>query len=207
MILVDYDDGIAGNGMHDTAVRNGGFESPDTGVDGEPFSNTDYWVNAGGDQSAEARRTNIADTGSFSSVNGESRLVFALDTEHTIAAGDSFAVEFRSRRAYLSDATSTITAELYYTADDTVDGAASVLGTVTATAMATSFATYGDAFAAIPAGSDAVDRNLFLRFSQSAGPGYTRTDGWYVTATPEPATMGLLALGGLALLRRRRRAA
>ena len=45
-ILVDYDDGLA-NGVHDVAVRNGGFESrrrPSMAF----HSNTDNWQNLSG---------------------------------------------------------------------------------------------------------------------------------------------------------------
>ncbi|MEO0477086.1 MAG: hypothetical protein AAF085_14115, partial [Planctomycetota bacterium] len=62
VILVDYDDGLV-NGIHDAAVRNGGFEGPTSAIDGRTFDQTDNWINIQGDQAAQARRTNINDTG------------------------------------------------------------------------------------------------------------------------------------------------
>ena len=112
---MDYDDGDGGNGIHDVAVRNGGFESPASTVDGVSFEDTDNWQNLSGAQTASARRTNIKDTGLYSSVNSVNSPVYGLDTEHTIAAGDIFMLEFRARRAASSDATSTITGDLFYT--------------------------------------------------------------------------------------------
>ena len=204
-ILVDYDDGIAGNGIHDTAVRNGGFESPFSTVDGVTFTDTDNWQNLQGGQDAIARRTNLQDTGDYTTVNQDSpTLQFGLDTEHTISSGDIFFLEFRARNAFNATAASTITAEIYYTTDDTIGGSATVVGTVTADNMSTTFAAFNDTFAPIAGGDAAVGKNLFLRFEQSAGPGFTRTDGWYLTVVPEPSSLALLSFGGLFVARRRK---
>ncbi len=39
-VLIDYDDGIPGNGVHDESIRNGGFED---GVAGDDFATTPNW--------------------------------------------------------------------------------------------------------------------------------------------------------------------
>lgn len=208
LILVDHDDEVA-NGIHDVAIRNGGFESPASVVDGEPFSNTDNWVNLQGLQSHNARRTNINDTGDYSTVNSDSTsLQYGLDTEYTIGWGDEFYLEFRARNAASATAASTITAELYYTADDTIGGVATVIDSIIVSGMSTTFATFSDTFDAIASGDGAIGKNLFLRFEQSSGPGFTRTDSWYLTVAqvPSPAALpaGLILMTTLAMRRRRR---
>ena len=49
-ILIDYDDGDAGNGIHDASILNGGFEDnvvPDPGDPGSRlnYSDVSFWVN------------------------------------------------------------------------------------------------------------------------------------------------------------------
>lgn len=206
IILVDYDDGNAGNGIHDAAVRNGGFESPATGVDGEPFSNTDTWENIQGAQTEQARRTNINHTGSYSSVNSTSASkMYALDTGRTIAAGDIYTLEFYVRGAFESNNTTRVVADLYFTADDTIGGAATVIDTINSGELTTSFVVRNATFSAVGAADPEVGKSLFLRFEQSTGPGFSRTDSWYLEVVPEPMTMlTIAALGGLVIRRRRR---
>jgi len=212
IILVDYDDGIPNNGIHDVAVRNGGFESPPAG-DFQPFSNTDNWINLQGSQTEEARRTNFQDTGIFSSVNNNSPTkMFGLDTEYTVALGDVFDLQFSARRALKSSRDTTLTADLFVTDDDTITGnVAAIIGTVIVSNMPKVFTTYGDTFGPILAGDPAIGKRLFLRFEQSDGPGYSRTDSWYLVVTPVPEPMSLLiwlglpAVGSVLLVRRRRR--
>jgi len=210
LILVDHDDGNAGNGVHDSDIRNGGFEGPNTGVDGEAFSNTDFWVNIGtAGQGDQARRTNINDTGDYSSVNnGGGSRIFALDAGRTLQYGDVLSLEFRALRAFQSNSSTAITADLYYTADDTITGTPTVIDTILTGGMPTSFATFSSPFS--PVSGAAVGKNLFLRFEQSAGPGFTRTDSWSLSVEPipEPTTLliwSLLAGLGVGLGWRRRK--
>lgn len=210
IILVDYDDEL-NNGIHDVAIRNGGFESPNTGND-EPFNNTDNWVNLQGNQTAGARRFNINDTGIYSSVNSDNpSLQYGLDTGYKIRAGDEFYLEFRAVGAFNSTSDSEITAELYYTADDSIDGTATVIDSLVVDDMnldSSTFETFFKSFDQILLGDGAIGKNLFLRFEQSDGPGFTRTDGWYLTVSqvPAPAALpaGLMLLTACAMRRRRR---
>lgn len=205
-ILVDHDDGLD-NGIHDASVRNGGFEDPFTGSD-EPFSNTTNWQNIGtGNQGANARRININDTGLYSSVNNTTDLIlYGLDTEHTIGVGHEFTLEYRARNAFNATADSTITAELFYTDTDLIDGTATTFASLVATNMSQSFETFNATFAPIETGDAAVGKNLFLKFQQTAGPGFTRTDSWSLTVVPEPTSLlvGAIGLGGIAMRRRRK---
>jgi len=222
-VLIDYDDGIA-NGIHDVAVRNGGFESPVAG-DMQPFSNTDNWINVIGLQSAEARRNNLPSaSGSHSSVdnlNTNFDRNFGIDTGFTISEGDTFDLSFSAVRAFGSDSTSEVTVELFYTDDDTIGGAATVIGAGFSVddlnflggsgASTTDWETFTTSFGPIALGDGAIGKSLFLRFEQTAGPGFTKTDNWFLSATsivPEPSSyaLGLIAVAGVALFIRRRKA-
>ncbi len=60
----------------------------------------------------------------------------------------------------------------------------------------------GVAAAALPSGNLNGDWTLTIRDWSGADTGSIA--GWSITATPEPSTLGLVVLGGLALIRRRR---
>ena len=63
-VLIDFDDSIADNGIHDSSVRNGGFEE---GSNGQSFADTPVWssyFSPEGDSSGLTSNTNVA-TGSL----------------------------------------------------------------------------------------------------------------------------------------------
>ncbi len=62
---------------------------------------------------------------------------------------------------------------------------------------------FGAASTALPTGA-AIAGDWTLSIRDWSGGDSGSISGWTIEATPEPSTLGLLAIGGLALLRRRR---
>lgn len=98
-VLIDYDDGIPGNGIHEASIRNGGFEE---GSAGQTFVQTPVWssyFSPEGDTSTLTQGTN-AKTGSLrGTVSGwsgtgtrQQPAITIPASDWTIAAGDVFSV-------------------------------------------------------------------------------------------------------------------
>ncbi|MCU0781323.1 MAG: sulfatase-like hydrolase/transferase, partial [Akkermansiaceae bacterium] len=99
-MLIDFDDGIPGNGVHEASVRNGGFEE---GASGQTFAQTPAWssyFSPEGDNSQLTFSTNVR-TGAFrgtasgwsgSTGNRQQPSITIPASTWTIAAGDVFSV-------------------------------------------------------------------------------------------------------------------
>lgn len=98
-VLIDFDDGIAGNGIHDASVRNGGFEE---GTAGQTFAQTPAWssyFSPEGDSSTLTLNSNVR-TGSLRGLASgwsgtgtrQHPAVTIPASVWTIAAGDVFSV-------------------------------------------------------------------------------------------------------------------
>jgi len=108
-ILIDYDDGNPGNGIHDSSIRNGGFED----VDGSDFATTPYWESYFSEGNGEDPvLANNPKTGSLHGVTSGwnntglrsqlSQVIPAADW--TIQATDSFQLNFYLRSGANLDA-------------------------------------------------------------------------------------------------------
>jgi len=197
-ILVDFDGTADSLGNHNAEVLKGGF----TG-----FTNTSYspWVSTGGGFASSLASPN----GGGENYVIEAPSTLSVDTGHTIALGDTFNVGFSWRNGYNWESNRTISVDLYYTDDDTIDGTATNIvsldsgGYETKNVWQTESAT-GQSF------NDAAanGKKLFLKIQPHAPNGrYARVDNVYldVTTVPEPSSTALLGLGGLALILRRRK--
>ena len=99
-ILIDYDDGDGGNGVHDASIRNGGFED---GTNGDSFADTPDWFSRfspEGDAGTLTLATNPATgllRGTASGFDGAGDRTQPTQTltleEWTLEEGDSFEVE------------------------------------------------------------------------------------------------------------------
>lgn len=98
-VLIDFDDGIPGNGLHEAPVRNGGFEE---GSAGQSFAQTPAWssyFSPEGDSSTLTLNTNVrtgALRGTASGWSGtgtrQQPTITIPAADWTIAAGDVFSV-------------------------------------------------------------------------------------------------------------------
>ncbi|QTN33923.1 alkaline phosphatase D family protein [Akkermansiaceae bacterium] len=146
------------------ALRNGDFNDP--AVTGNSFAELPEWQNLGGAQTTEASKTDLAFDGTRNAVmsnNGTRK--FAVDTGHTLAAGEIFRVGFVWRDASnWDDAADTVAVTLYTTDSNTIDGARTVLQTLQSPAS-TQDSTYEQAtltFNAVAAA--AAGKRLFAFF-------------------------------------------
>lgn len=154
------------------ATRNGNFNA----AAGNSFADLEEWVNVGsGNQSTQATNTDITFDGSRNAVLADNGLRrFAVDPDHTLAAGEAFRVSFVWRDAGNWDDTSDrVGVALYTTADDTIGGARTVIQTLLAP-LSTVDATYEAAtlmFGAV--GADVAGKKLFVFFEGVDGNGNT----------------------------------
>ncbi len=98
-VLVDFDDGIPGNGIHESSLRNGGFEE---GAAGQTFAETPGWssyFSPEGDSSTLTHGTNARTGALRGAVSGWSGTgtrqhptITIPASDWTIAAGDVFSV-------------------------------------------------------------------------------------------------------------------
>ncbi len=98
-VLIDFDDGVPGNGIHEASVRNGGFEE---GATGQTFAQTPAWSSyytPEGDSSTLTLNTNARTgalrglAGGWSSTGTRQQPTIAIPAaDWTLAAGDVFPV-------------------------------------------------------------------------------------------------------------------
>ena len=165
-------------------TRNGNFNS----ATGNTFAELQDWTNIGGGQTVEATRPATTDGLDFDATrnavladNGGRK--FAIDTGHTLAAGQHFRASFVWRDAgNWDDAGDLVAVSLYTTADDQVGGARTVLQTLTAPAS-----TQNSTYEAAELTFDAVDgaaagKRLFVFFEgidgNSSTNGFARLDNF-----------------------------
>ncbi len=222
-VLIDFDDSIADNGIHDSSVRNGGFEE---GSNGQSFADTPVWssyFSPEGDSSGLTSNTNVA-TGSLRGLaNG-----FSLtgDRQHptitipasdwTIAAGDVFTVSVDWRNGAALDLADQLQVILHVVdaggspVSDPTNGEFSgdrLLSRNDSLASVGAYQTFANTSTPVPAGSPWIGNQIQLRILNSGARNeFAIIDNVYLAAAPipEPAAASLGALGLLALLRRRR---
>jgi hypothetical protein len=114
-VLIDFSDGNAGNGIHDVAVRDGGFTGQplDTGI------SPPWQALQGGEQFKDDLPPGIGSDRNGVMVTGR---VYAVDTGHTLAQGDVFNLEYFWRDAWQWDSGDSVEMVLYYTDTDAIDG-------------------------------------------------------------------------------------
>ena len=136
-------------------------------------------------------------------------------TDHEIAEGDEFTLTFYAKFTWNSgNWPGTYEGSLYY---DTGDGVRNTLGTAGATFAGAGWGE-GESYSwieynidvVIEAGSPAIGNNIGFAYQNltggTAGWGsWTGCDLVSLEVVPEPASMALLGIGGITLLRRRRR--
>jgi len=208
-ILIDYDDGTAGNGIHDAAINNGGFEAT-TGV--SPNLVLVDWV-AVGDKDLQVLSNLNSPIGGNNTLIGRENgfLSPGQNTGHVLALGDQFSGSYGWRDAFGWAAGETIDATLYYTTDNLIGGARTSLFTFNSGNEAANN-TWETETLALTAGvtdAGAVGKTLFIAFEGNnlSNNSFARFDNVYldVTTVPEPSTTALLGLAGLALILRRRK--
>ena len=162
-------------------IKNGGFESGSTGTYPNYTVVTD-WYNAGGGTGVIAAGNDRERTGAYGgsvAITGAGASSPAVDTGHTIAAGDTFSLTFYHGRAEDWDADDTIGVFLYSTAG--VIWTTTVSPTQNALSGAfTQFTTNN-----IPAAN--IGETLVLRFEPNAVVGeYAAIDDVTLAVTPPP---------------------
>lgn len=156
-------------------TRNGNFNDPADVTGTRTFANTPEWVNVGGGQDAQATHTDLPFDGTRNAVVADSGLrKFAVDTGHTLAAGDAFRASFVWRDAgNWDDASDRIGVTIYTTADDTIGGSRTVIQTLLAP-LSTQDATYEAAALTFDTmGAAAAGKRLFVFFEGVDGNGST----------------------------------
>ncbi|MBW2528418.1 MAG: hypothetical protein JRI23_29855 [Deltaproteobacteria bacterium] len=196
ILLMDYDDGSPGNGVHEADLCGGGFDDTSATTDSSQFSEHTVWFAYDATQDQEAAKTQLENNGAKTDGSIRSGVltdvrVFHASTEttgYTFASGDSYVIHFVWRDvSQWDDATSTITIAIGYYDDegstgfDPTTAAFTVVSSVT-TETSTIDATWEEAGGTFPDAvpSAAAGKSLYVRIT--ATDAFARVDNITLTA-------------------------
>lgn len=227
-ILIDYDNGTAGDGVHDASILNGGFEDLDGNDEPIPWGPSPLSsLKQTNDQSWTPDSDSHTTTGTYhggiewDNRDGNERTSsHATDTNatgnYTISVGDSYDLSFWHKD--VQNKNKDIDWSLYYTNDDTRWGSGgqssptyTVLFTGTVNVDNTQWIEeiQTDLEVTQAMGDDgATGRHLWLAFdphNEANNWGPSGVDDVTLTYVPEPASLALIGLGGIGVMLRRRR--
>jgi hypothetical protein len=190
-LLIDYDDGDAGNGMHDAAVREGDFTELTDG-DWSP------WVNLGTDPLENVPTDLPSEVGSDENLalEGGGERVAARDTGHAVAANDTFDLGFMWRRASGTSPGEQATLSLYTTVDNTITGEQqAVVASLVSTQPGGEAWLTASATNVPVSGYSGGRRPLFVKIEAADGVAeYSRLDNVYVRVTKGPPQGAVLVV-------------
>ena len=189
-------------------ILNAGFENSDTGIGNGNNTNIDDWTEDVGNAYVDTNGTSWVPEASDTLYIGSASV--NQDLGHNWQATDSFTVGLIAMNPTWSDNNNTFKVQLRQASDDVVlwdSGDQNVSGTVGAgpayTGTGHIFSWNFDASAFVT-GSAGEQINIRIE-AVSSTPVYADNVTLDVSTIPEPSAAALLGLGGLALLRRRRK--
>jgi len=210
-ILIDYDDGDAGNGIHDTTVSFGDFGTA-AGVNIQDQPGWALLVLGGSSDSGDTKTDNASGVGTSANLLMSGTTKVAFDTGYTLGQTGTFDFSYYWRDAANWDNDDHVQMVLYYTDNDLIGNLAGATDLLTLNSgNRASSASWEIESVSSAAFSDvgADGKNLFVRFESNNGgtTEYYRMDNVYLEAVaiPEPSSFALLACFGLAWVMVRRR--
>ena len=138
-----------------------------------------------------------------------------LNTGYAVQSGDVFTLSYAFDPLAGWAAEEGLDVILFTSDDNTIGGAKTLLWSSLSQHNAAgdlTYYNYDTSAITIDGGSAHVGQSLFIEFNGTttagnidAFNGFARVDDVQLSVVPEPATMSLLAIGGIALIRRRRK--
>jgi hypothetical protein len=174
-ILIDFDDGNANNGIHDTAVLDGDFSGQPSGTSINP-----PWQSlAGGPEFLDTLPPGIGGARNLVMVLGR---VYAVDTGHVLGQGDIFNLEFFWRDAWQWDPPDTVEMVLYYTDTDAIDGTATAVYTLNSGGRSSTVIWEGEYGTSPPYSGGGVGKKLFVKLQSTvdAASEFARMDNIFL---------------------------
>lgn len=166
-------------------IRNGDFNDDTSPTDGRNYEQTPFWHDLGNvQQTSQATRFNPANT----SLDGTRNAVlsagtarrFAIDTSHTLAAGEIFQVTYQWRDAFnWNAAANRVRVTLFTTDDDTISGNETAIQSIQSelSTIPTTYETQNSIFAPMPV--SASGKRLFASFQAiNGGGGFARLENF-----------------------------
>jgi len=195
-LLMDYDDGVPDNDVHDGDLSGGGFDDTSASTDSSPFAEHSVWFHHDGTQDTECAKTLVDDNGAKTDGSTRSGVltgtkVFHASTGGTgyaFATGDSHVIRFVWRDALQwDDATGTVTTAIGYYEDeggsgfDPTTAPFTIVSSLT-TDPSTQDSTWEEGGGTFPdtAPSAAADKTLYVRIT--ANTAFARIDNITLTA-------------------------
>ncbi|MDA9830872.1 alkaline phosphatase D family protein [Akkermansiaceae bacterium] len=166
-------------------VRNGDFNEDTSPIDGRNYEQTPFWYNLGTvNQASQATRFNPANTaldGSRNAVlSANAQRRFAIDTGHTLIAGEVFQVTYQWRDAFNWNSDSNrVRVILFTTDDDTITGNETIIQSIDSdlSTIPTTYETQRSVFAPVP--TSFADKRLFASFQAiNGGGGFARLENF-----------------------------